>query len=86
MPEDLKEFFKFCVHESFKNKELLKQFDRLQGTSLSKKGLSPIEIEIDKITGKQDDDMKKFIKFVDQYIFQPLVTKQFSDFQTKNKI
>ena len=66
--------FHEVLMEAAGNKELVKEFDRLNGTNLSLKG-TPIEIEIDKATGKLDDDMIKFINFVYEYIYFPLYIK-----------
>jgi hypothetical protein len=57
-----------CLEMCIDNRSLLKQFDRLNGTNLSLKGL-PIEIEIDKASGRLDDDFLKFVEFVWEYIF-----------------
>ena len=60
-----------CITTAANNAELVKQFDRLNGTNLSLKG-STITILIDEATGKQKDDIKKFIAFVHEIIFLPL--------------
>lgn len=63
--------FNDCLMECAGNKELVKEFDRLQGCNLSLKG-SPLTLMIGKACGKQDDDMRKFIAFCWEYIWLPV--------------
>ena len=65
-------FFETCVSHALANKELVSEFDRLQGTNLSNVG-SPIVLAVDKASGRQSDDMQKFMSFVYKYIYIPLV-------------
>ena len=60
-----------CLMECARNQELIKEFDRLRGTNLSLRG-SPIEIEIDKSTGKLDSDLKLFVDFVWECVWRRL--------------
>lgn len=48
--------------------EFIKEFDRLAGTDLGKRK-SPIIAEIDRVTGKERDDILKFIQFVYDFIW-----------------
>lgn len=64
--------FQECVTTCAANPELIANFDRLAGTNLQRKGL-PIEVAIDKATGKLDDDLRRFVQFVDEWIWTPLV-------------
>lgn len=64
--------FKDCLMECAGNKELVKEFDRLHSTNLSLKG-SPLGLEIERVTGKQKDDLIKFIAFCWEYIWLPFL-------------
>ena len=44
------------------NSEFVENFDRLSGAALSAKR-SPIDRMVDEATGKQDDDLGKFVAF-----------------------
>ena len=50
------------------NRELFDQFDRLTGSNLSLRG-APIELAIDKATGKLADDCGRFVAFVYECIW-----------------
>lgn len=63
--------FEQCVTECAKNQELIQQFDRLAGTNLQLKG-APIELAVDKATGKLNDDLQKFSYFVWEFVWVPL--------------
>ena len=52
--------------------ELIKEYDRLNNTNISKK-LSPIENLIDEKTGNRDTEIKEFFTFVREFIFLPLI-------------
>lgn len=60
--------FLTCLEESLATPELLAQFDRLYGASLSSTR-SPIALMVDKATGKLDDDVKAFAGFVHECIY-----------------
>lgn len=64
--------FNDCLMECAGNRELVKEFDRLRGTNLSMAG-APIIRMIDEATGKQKDDCLKFIAFVWECIWLPLI-------------
>lgn len=49
------------------NTELVTQFDRLNGTNLSRKG-SPIELAIDDASGRTNADLAKFVDFVAEIV------------------
>ena len=57
-----------CAEECLKTPELLAQIDRLYGTNLQLKG-TPIELMIDKATGRQAADLQTFLRFVWNCIF-----------------
>lgn len=61
-----------CLLESIKNKELVKEFDRLRGTNLSQIG-SPIDLIIDKSTGRLEHDFNLFVEFVRECIYERLL-------------
>ena len=74
--------FEECLRECLMNQELVKEFDRLQGThlmSLVRDTRAPIVRMIDKATGYQEvldrqhhEDMQKFITFAYEYIWSRL--------------
>ena len=68
--------FASILHAAAANPVLVKEFDRLAGCDLSKRG-APINSMIDEATGKYEDDMKKFIQFAWDKLFlrMPLVTE-----------
>lgn len=54
--------------------ELVSEFDRLTGTSLSKIGFrSPIDHMIDEATGFERDQLRQFVQFVFRYVYVPLL-------------
>jgi hypothetical protein len=57
-----------CLDEALRTPELLAQFDRLHGTNLSMRG-HPLEIEIDKSSGRLDKDFREFAEFVWKFVF-----------------
>lgn len=57
-------FRELCIHCA-SNQELVREFDRLNGTNLSEIGRrSPIAAMIDEATGRDADTMRKFMTFV----------------------
>jgi hypothetical protein len=65
-------FFLQCLREAAANKELVAQFDRLTGSNLSMRG-APIELEIDRTTGRQREELRRFAEFVRDAVYLPLV-------------
>jgi hypothetical protein len=63
--------FKFCLENSWSQKDFVLEFDRLYKTSLIMK-VSPIERMIDEATGKLNNDFKEFMKFVWNHVFLTL--------------
>jgi hypothetical protein len=63
--------FPETVMAAFGNKELLSEFDRLHGTSLST-AKDPIIQMIDETTGLQDQELIQFIAFVDECVWSRL--------------
>jgi len=63
--------FMACFKSAISTHELVQQFDRLYGCSLSR-ARSPIEQMIDKATGYQDDQLRKFTEFVHDSIYMRL--------------
>lgn len=57
-----------CLQECTRNAELLKYFDQLHATNLSLRG-SALELEIDKATGKMDQEIERFIHFCWDVVF-----------------
>jgi hypothetical protein len=63
--------FLTCVSASAANPELVRNFDRLQGTNLSMRG-APLDLMIDQAAGRLDSDVNKFLDFVWEYVFTRL--------------
>lgn len=63
--------FLACLGEAINTPELVRQHDRLYGSTLMSR-VTPIERMVDKATGKADDDMKAFVEFVHRYIYLTL--------------
>jgi hypothetical protein len=57
-----------CLEAAIETPELIREFDRLNGTNLLQRG-SGLELAIDKATGRLDHDMKLFCEFVWDDIF-----------------
>lgn len=62
-----------CVEEAYNEDDFVKEFNRLNGTSL--KSGDGLEKRIDDVTGKTKDDLVKFINMVDVFIYQPLLKR-----------
>lgn len=60
--------FYACIMECFDVPELIENFDRLWGCNLCQKG-APINLMVDKATGRMQHDMKEFVEFVWEYVF-----------------
>lgn len=54
--------------------EFLREYDRLRGTSFSKPG--SIENQIDRATGKYDEDAKELAFFIRDYIWLPVASRR----------
>lgn len=65
--------FQECVLQCAANKELVAEFDRLSGTSLGE-SRSPLDRLIDEATGREEDEIKEFVKFVFLCIWLPLIS------------
>tara|TARA_R110001583_G_scaffold42169_1_gene134101 strand:+ start:2595 stop:2834 length:240 start_codon:yes stop_codon:yes gene_type:complete len=52
---------------------LVAQFDRLNGSNLSMNG-SPLDLSIDKASGRQTEEVKAFIQFFDKFIWEPALS------------
>lgn len=55
--------FHECILYCAGNRELVHHFDRLRGTNLSLRG-APIDLAVDKASGRLDDDLGLFVAFV----------------------
>jgi hypothetical protein len=65
--------FQKCLGNAISEPGLLKNFDRLNATSLSTLHLkSPIDRLIDEATGHQEESLRKFLKFVYTTIYLAL--------------
>lgn len=67
--------FAECVLETAKSRELLEQYDRLNGTNLSMRG-SAIEIMVDQATGRVETEIPGFVAFVYECVWIPLLEKE----------
>jgi len=63
--------FNECIKEAAGMPDLVKEFDRLNGTNLSRKG-SPLDLMIDDSTGRMSSDLGKFVEFVREFVYEPL--------------
>lgn len=63
--------FVACLGEAIRTPELVTQFNSLYGATLGAR-TSAIEQMVDKATGKADDDMRAFAKFVHDCIYTRL--------------
>jgi len=70
--------FKEVAIECIKTPKLVKEFNRLTGSKLGIDTRAPIEKMIDKTTGynPETEDMRKFIAFVFDCIWMPLVSNE----------
>lgn len=60
--------FMQCLEETIKCPELVREVDRLYGTSILR-NQAPITKMIDEATGKKDEDMQTFMRFVWNCVF-----------------
>lgn len=60
--------FFVCLKETIETEGLVEQFNRLYGASLGA-NRQPIEILVDRATGKADSDMEAFIEFCWDCVF-----------------
>lgn len=64
-----------CVLECARVPELVREFDRLSGTHLSKVGQrNGLDTLIDQATGRDDAAMGKFVEFVLWAVWLPMIT------------
>jgi len=61
-------WFWVCLRESVMTPGMLENFDRLYGASLAT-NRAPIERMIDEATGKAADDMRAFVRFVKDFVY-----------------
>ena len=52
-----------CLSMCVNNGEMVRAFDRLKGTALSKIGAGDLAAKIDEATGRNEHDIAEFIKF-----------------------
>lgn len=64
-----------ALSEALNHMEFVREFDRLNGTNLMRRG-SPIELAVDMGTGRYESDVKEFVAFFDEYVWQPLIENQ----------
>lgn len=60
-----------CIVECAKEPEFVRQFDRLMGCNLSMRG-KPIELAIDRATGRMESDLATFCAFVYECVWTRL--------------
>ena len=63
--------FQECVRESFANRELLAEFDRLKGTNLSLRGTG-LDLQIDFASGRFEGEIEEFVAFVKECVWDRL--------------
>ncbi len=63
--------FLACLHTAAANQELVVEFDRLNGSNLSRKG-SVLDLLIDDSTGRTDAGVQEFVEFVKTCIYERL--------------
>lgn len=71
--------FDECVQECAKHRDLLEQFDRLNGgkTNMSEIGrIAPINQMVDDATGRTSDSIRQFVAFVYEFIWIPLAREK----------
>lgn len=66
--------FEQCLMECAGTPGLIAEFDRLTGSNLSMRG-APINVMVDDATGKTDEDLRKFVAFVLEFVWLPLALK-----------
>ena len=64
--------FQDVVLECIQMPKLVKEFDRLYGTNVALRG-EPINVMIDKSSGRWEADLNKFFKFVFECVWLPVV-------------
>lgn len=67
-----------AINETLSNREFMQNYDRLNGTCFTTRR-SPIEIMVDKATGKRDDDVQRLLEFVCAYVVRPWLEKMVRD-------
>lgn len=67
--------FSECVLECTKNKELIAEFDRLNGTNLSLRG-SNLDLQIDIACGRMEQEIPKFLTFVKECVWDRLPVEE----------
>ena len=78
VPPELLDDFTKVMQECLKNKELVREFNRLQGTHIGQDARTPFIKAIDQSTGYQavldkqnDEEFKLFADFIFRYIYLP---------------
>jgi predicted xylose isomerase-like sugar epimerase len=62
--------FEDTVEACMGNTEFMTQYDRLNGTNLTKK-LSPVNNQIDKVSGLRESELKEFFDAIRELIYMP---------------
>ena len=63
-----------CLIAAINEPEPVKEFDRLKGTNLSRRG-SPLDLLIDESTGRLEHDFNEFVEFVRGDIYERINAK-----------
>lgn len=61
-------WFHVCLDEAIGNRELLREFDRLYGHNLSRRG-APLDLMVDESSGRMEAGVAAFVEFVHAYIY-----------------
>jgi hypothetical protein len=64
--------FEEVVNECYANDEFVKEYNRLTQSQI-KSRKSPLEEMIDEATGRNSEEIKRFIEFVDEFVWRPTV-------------
>lgn len=68
-----------CVNECWKSNEFVKEFNRLNGSTLKIGG--GFDKIIDDATGKTKDDLLAFIRFIDTTIYKQMIAEILEDIE-----
>lgn len=74
-PTGFRMTFAACVREAFAQRELVVEFDRLSGSNLRQRG-TPLDLEIDRASGRLDADAERFVAFVRDAVWFRLPPEQ----------
>ena len=68
--------FEDALRAAAENHGLLVEYDRLNGTNLSRYG-TPLGLTIDDASGRTEEEFRKFARFVFEHIWLPVLEDRF---------